>query len=247
MSQPASHGHGLRTLLARFEQELGPQGWWPVRWERPATPGSLEPRALLGYHPGDFSSPKRARGRWEIATGAVLTQNTSWAQVERSLDALRAAACDSPTRVLAAPDEALFQAIRSSGYYRQKAGYLRALATWFLAEDRQLSRAEPTVVILQQARSQLLAVRGVGPETADSILLYAYKLPTFVVDAYTRRVLADAGFPQSLESYAKLRLWLQQELAQPEHAGTAAYWQECHAWFVEAAKRLRKARNKGAT
>jgi len=130
-----------------------------------------------------------AQSRFEVIAGAYLTQNTAWTNVERAIAALRQAGVLSIEGIRATPLRRLEQLIRSAGYFRQKARRLKTFVEFLDARyggslDRMF--AQPTAAL----REQLLALNGVGPETADSILLYAGQHPVFVVDAYTRRILA---------------------------------------------------------
>ena len=134
----------------------GPQHWWPCQ----------------------------SRMRWEIITGAILTQNTAWTNVEKAIGNLLAADVMSPERVLATPDTELQELIRPAGFFTQKCAYLKAMAAFML--ERELAFEQSTDV--WALRRELLSVKGVGRETADSILLYAFNKPIFVIDAYTRRV-----------------------------------------------------------
>lgn len=153
-------------LLECYEALLaayGPQGWWP----------------------GD--------GPFEVMVGAVLTQNTSWRNVERALENLKAAGVLSPAGLRELPRAELEQLLRPAGCYHLKAGRLQSLVAYLFREHG----GDPTALArgdLTALRPALLAVPGVGPETADSILLYAAGLATFVVDAYTRRLLARLGW-----------------------------------------------------
>ncbi|MBL0350361.1 MAG: hypothetical protein IPP68_08300 [Elusimicrobia bacterium] len=161
-------------MLARY----GPQGWWPVA-PAPGRPARYDPRWT--------QKPLTPTQQYEVAVGAVLTQNTAWTNVEKALDALRRARALRPERWLAVRPVRLEEWIRPSGFFRQKTKALRGLAAhlrdrWSGRLDRLLARPMP------EARSALLALNGFGPETADSILLYAGRHPVFVVDAYTRRV-----------------------------------------------------------
>jgi len=128
--------------------------------------------------------PCRSGQRWEIVAGAILTQNCAWTNVEKALDGLENAGLLDATAILAAPEAALRQAIRPAGFYVQKARYLRAVAQFFREHEAECLRSHDTPAL----REQLLAVPGVGRETADSILLYAFRQPLFVIDAYTRRI-----------------------------------------------------------
>lgn len=129
-----------------------------------------------------------AEGRFEVILGAFLTQNTAWGNVERALANLRRARGLSAAGIRHLPLARLERLLRPAGYFRQKARRLKGFVAWLEARHGgSLKRmfARPT----DELRAELLALDGVGPETADSILLYAGGHPVFVVDAYTRRVL----------------------------------------------------------
>ena len=130
---------------------------------------------------------------FEVLVGAVLVQNTSWKNVERAIANLRQARLMEPHALYAAPPEELEELIRPAGYYRVKARRLRSLLSLLVDRyDGDLDRMFRTR--LPSLREELLSVNGIGPETADSILLYAGELPAFVVDTYTYRVLARHGW-----------------------------------------------------
>lgn len=145
-----------------------------------------------------------ARSRFEVIVGAYLTQNTNWSNVEKAVLNLRRARRLSVAAIRSIPLDELETLVRPSGYFRQKA---RNLKTFIAFLDRQhsgsLSRmfAEPTVKL----RAELLELNGVGPETADSILLYAGNHAVFVVDAYTRRVLLRHGIISEKTGYEEIR------------------------------------------
>ena len=122
--------------------------------------------------------------RWEIITGAILTQNTAWTNVEKAIGNLLAADVMSPQSVLETSDDELQELIRPAGFFKQKCAYLKAMAAFMLECEEEFLRSDDVWAL----RKQLLAVKGVGRETADSILLYAFNRPIFVIDAYTRRV-----------------------------------------------------------
>jgi endonuclease-3 related protein len=145
-----------------------------------------------------------AQSRFEVIVGAYLTQNTAWTNVERALRQLRTAGVLSLDGIRRTPLPELEQLIRSAGYFRQKAQRLKTFVTYLDSIyggslDRML--AVPTA----RLREELLALNGVGPETADSILLYAGNHPSFVVDAYTRRVLERHQLAHRLTSYNDIR------------------------------------------
>jgi len=153
-----------------------------------------------------------AKSRFEVIVGAYLTQNTSWRNVEIAMENLRSAKVLSAQGIRNVPLNRLQRLIRSSGYFRQKA---RSLKTFVKFLDRcyagSLSKmfAQPT----PELREQLLSLNGVGPETADSILLYAGQHPVFVVDAYTRRVLDRHGILAEKAGYEEIRAVLERALA----------------------------------
>jgi endonuclease-3 related protein len=145
-----------------------------------------------------------AQTSFEVIVGAFLTQNTAWTNVERALANLQAANLLSLDGIRQVPLPDLERLIRSSGYFRQKARRLKAFVAFL---DRQYGGsldqlfAEPT----NQLREELLALNGVGPETADSILLYAGNHPIFVVDAYTRRILERHKILSAKTHYEEIR------------------------------------------
>ena len=134
----------------------GPQKWWPCQ----------------------------TGARWEIISGAILTQNTAWTNVEKAIGNLLSSDVMSPERVLATPDTELQELIRPAGFFTQKSAYLKAMAAFMLERESAFEQSADVWAL----RKELLAVKGVGRETADSILLYAFDKPIFVIDAYTRRI-----------------------------------------------------------
>ncbi|MBI2891673.1 MAG: endonuclease III domain-containing protein [Nitrospirae bacterium] len=141
---------------------------------------------------------------FEVMVGAVLTQNTNWGNVEKAIANLKRARMLNPRRIAEAPLGRLASLIRPSGYFRVKARRLRSYVRYFVARYggsvRKMAR-QP----LPELRQELLDVHGVGPETADSILLYALDKPIFVVDAYTRRIFARHGWAGPKADYAQLQ------------------------------------------
>ena len=167
--------------------ELGPSGWWP----------------------GD--SP------FEVAVGAILTQNTAWRNVDKALDNLRELHALTPAAMQALPDAALEDALRPSGYFRIKTRRLRALLHWFSgfpgwdapeAADLAFAAHLPT----DRLRRELLEIKGIGPETADCIVLYSFSRPSFVVDAYTRRIFSRHGLVPENMAYENLRAFFMDAL-----------------------------------
>jgi endonuclease III related protein len=196
-----------------------------------------------------------ARSRFEVIVGAYLTQNTNWSNVEKAISNLRGARLLTVNAMRQAKLAKLEMLVRPSGYFRQKA---RKLKTFIAFLDQQYSGSltrmfsQPT----EKLRAELLALNGVGPETADSILLYAGNHPVFVVDAYTRRVLqrhniisAKAGYEEirslvehALSSASPASLQAQKPGADPRHRSSpmsralrselAQHYNELHALIV---------------
>ena len=136
----------------------------------------------------------------EVAVGAILTQNTNWTNVEKAIRNLRAAHALSAKRLYAMPAAEVAVLIRPAGYFTVKAKRLKAFIA-FLVENYRGSMKRLKSQNTQKLRRELLSVHGIGPETADSILLYALGKPVFVIDAYTRRVLSRHAIMHREESY----------------------------------------------
>lgn len=145
----------------------------------------------------------------EIMVGAVLTQNTAWSNVERAIANLKAAGALSMQALLALPLDELAALIRPAGYFNVKARRLRALLEWVWEAGGVEALSGWTD---EKLRSGLLGVHGVGPETADDILLYAFGRPVFVIDAYTRRILGRLGLIDPTMGYEHLRVAIEAEL-----------------------------------
>ena len=150
-----------------------------------------------------------ADSSFEVMVGAVLTQNTAWVNVEQAITNLRRSDSLTLESILALSDEALAQLIRPSGYFNIKARRLKNLCLW-IAENGGESKL--AAVDTGTLRSSLLQVNGVGPETADDILLYAFARPVFVIDAYTRRLFSKLCLIQGSEPYEDLRRLFEAEL-----------------------------------
>lgn len=152
-----------------------------------------------------------AETQFEVIVGAYLTQNTSWTNVERALENLRQRRLLSVEGVRAAKRITLERLIRPSGYFRQKAGRLKTFIG-FLDREYQGSLDKMFAQPTPKLRSELLNLNGVGPETADSILLYAGNHPVFVVDAYTRRILDRHGIMSERADYEEIRSFFEHSL-----------------------------------
>jgi endonuclease-3 related protein len=153
-----------------------------------------------------------AQSRFEVIVGAYLTQNTAWTNVEKALANLRAARLLSMSGIRRASLAELERLIRPSGYFRQKAKRLKLFVA-FLDQRYEGSLAKLFARPTEKLREELLNLHGVGPETADSMLLYAGNHPIFVVDAYTRRILARHGIPPEKADYEEIRELFERGLA----------------------------------
>jgi len=175
---PNSPSKPLRDVYERLFAHFGPQGWWPT------TPrGELRPR----YYPEAFRPTLSPEEQWEIVVGAFLTQNTAWRNVELALANLSAAGLLTLQGMHDLELDELAALIRPSGFFNQKSRRLKQLAAHIV--DRygggiEIFLSRPPIDL----RRELLSMQGIGPETADSILLYAARYPFFVVDAYTCRI-----------------------------------------------------------
>lgn len=169
---------------------------------------------------------------WEIMVGAILTQNTAWMNVERALENLKRANALTPARIRAIPRARLAQLIRPAGFTASKPQRLKTLAEFLkraYADQPENMRGGD----LHVQRAQLLALHGVGPETADAILLYVAGQPIFVVDAYTRRIFARLGLAGENISYHALQTLCMENLAHD-----TALFQEFHALLDTHAKAI---------
>jgi endonuclease-3 related protein len=177
------------------------------------------------------------RTPFEVIVGAILVQNTSWINVAPAIEHLRRAKLLTPRAIEKISTPRLQRLIRSSGYFRQKTKTLKAFVR-FLRRDYQGSLSKMFRAPTQMLRDQLLAVRGIGPETADSILLYAAKHPVFVVDAYIRRILE-----RHLHPHARLRYEDVRQLFERTLPPDVALYNEFHALIVHTGKHFCRPRN----
>jgi endonuclease III related protein len=167
---------------------------------------------------------------FEVCVGAILTQNTNWSNVEKAIANLRRAGLLTPAALLAFPLAELAALIRPAGYFNVKSARLQDFVRWL---HHRYGGSLDTMFRRdwQLLRQELLAVRGIGPETADSILLYAGHKPTFVVDAYTRRLFCRLGLLATTASYDATR-----ELFMAHLPTETALYNEYHALIVEHGK-----------
>jgi endonuclease III related protein len=172
---------------------------------------------------------------FEVCVGAILTQNTNWTNVERALENLRTRNLLDPRGLFALTETALAELIRPAGFFRIKARRLRAFLEVLIRQhDGKLESLWRGT--LQEARNRLLAIHGIGPETADSMLLYAGHRPTFVIDAYTRRVFTRHGWCAPDSTYAELQHLCESALRQDHPGRQLDLWQDYHAQLVKVGK-----------
>ncbi len=202
----------MKNLLMKIYLELyrayGPRHWWP----------------------GETS--------FEVMVGAILTQNTSWRNVEKAILRLKGKGMLSPEGIHQLKKSELASLIKSSGYFRIKADRLKSFIN-FLFEEYGGNLKKMKRERLGRLRGKLLGVKGIGPETADSILLYGLKKPIFVVDAYTKRILSRHGVISEKASYEEVQRVFMDHLPHNEKL-----FNEYHALFVHLGKTLCKKKPK---
>ena len=197
----------LEAMYAALSGHFGPSNWWPAK-----TP-------------------------FEVAVGAILTQNTAWTNVDKALASLDAETDLIPDRIAALPPAVLEERIRPAGFFRQKTRKLFAFLELLDAYGGLGHGAEDTALACfgdtetEEMRRVLLTVSGIGPETADCILLYALNRPSFVVDAYTRRIFHRHGLVEETVGYDDLRDFFMDALP-PD----TALFNEYHALIVRTGK-----------
>jgi endonuclease-3 related protein len=193
----------LKSLYSSLLRHFGPQHWWPAD----------EP--------------------FEVMVGAILTQNTSWKNVERAIANLSAAKVLGAAKILQMQPEQLAELIRPSGYFNVKAQRLRHFCHWYVeAGEFENLRLLDT----ERLRRALLDVNGIGRETADDMLLYAFERPVFVIDAYTKRLYSRLGISEESD-YETLRL-----MTEAEFSGDIKTLNELHALIVSQGKDVCKKR-----
>jgi endonuclease-3 related protein len=168
--------------------------------------------------------------QFEIIVGAILTQNTNWTNVEKAIANLKSVSCLIPEKLYHLDLPQLAELIRPAGYYNIKAKRLKSFLNWLFENyDGRLSNLQG--LDTQRLRAELLAIKGIGRETADSILLYAFDRPIFVVDAYTARVAIRHGLIEPGADYEQLR-----EVFQSNLPDDVQLFNEYHALLVKVGK-----------
>jgi endonuclease III related protein len=174
---------------------------------------------------------------FEVCVGAILTQNTAWSNVERAIANLKAARVLAPHALYALGETRLAELIRPAGYFNVKArrlrAFLRVLVEEYGGSLERLFQGETSAV-----RERLLAISGIGPETADSMLLYAGAHHRFVIDAYTRRIFHRHGWSAEHATYEELQYLCAAALNHKPRRDRLDYWQDYHAQLVHTGNRF---------
>ena len=177
---------------------------------------------------------------FEVCVGAILTQNTNWGNVERAIANLKSAGVLEPVRLYGLAEADLAELIRPAGYFNVKARRLRSFRR-VLVEDHGGNLESLMGSDTAATRRRLLAIHGIGEETADSMLLYAGGHCSFVIDAYTRRIFLRHGWSEAEASYGDLQQTIEAGLR--EKPDTLNYWQDYHAQVVMVGKHFCRPRN----
>ena len=214
--------NNLNLIYDKLLEEYSYQGWWPFLCHEGVNP--TKTGAINGYHPRDYDFPKNDHQKFEVILGSILTQNTSWPSVEQALNNLDKSVEFKPKSILkfATENENEFKdAIRCAGFANQKAEYIKNISEFYMGIGDKIP-----------SRKDLLAVKGIGNETADSILLFAHKQKEFKVDAYTNRIFSYLGYINEKNSYMNVKNFFEDNFE-----GDVNQYQEYHALIVEHAKR----------
>ncbi|WP_229855178.1 endonuclease III domain-containing protein [Candidatus Sulfurimonas marisnigri] len=210
-----------KTLYGTY----GPQGWWPFinyNGVNESKNGNVD-----GYHIEDYSFPRNSDEVFEVCLGSILTQNTTFTSVVKSLHNLKDKNALTPEAIKNMDIDELKEAIKPSGYFNQKARYILEYISFF----EGLNGVTPT-------RDELLHVVGIGEETADSILLYGYNTAEFKVDAYTKRMLIELGLIDEKLKYKDIKKLMQDSLKEciNDEKKLVIVYQEFHALIVNHSK-----------
>lgn len=195
----------------------GRQGWWPLCSLNECN--ALKSGSIKGYHPNDYSYPKNDLQRFEICAGAILAQNTSWLNAEKSVKKLYEKNLLNPKKIIE-NESIIAELIKPSGYFNLKSKYLINFSKFYIGLNGGVPK-----------RHELIKIIGIGNETADSILLYAYNQPEFIASAYSKRILENLGILKS-NDYPQIKAFFESNLPKDYEL-----FQEFHSLIVEHAKR----------
>ncbi|MBX7076371.1 MAG: endonuclease III domain-containing protein [Methanobacteriaceae archaeon] len=211
----------LNSVYTSLLEEYNYQGWWPFlnyNGVNPTKTGSIQ-----GYHPGNYDFPQNETQKIEIIMGCVLAQNVAWPNVVLALKNLNRKINFSIDSILnlAYSDEKYFkELIKPAGYYNQKYNYLINVLEFYKSLDNQIP-----------SRKEILSVKGIGNETADSILLFAYKQKEFIIDTYLKRIFIHLNFINENDDYMKIKNYFEINFK-----GSVNDYQEFHSLIDEHAK-----------
>ncbi len=204
-----------QTLYTNLLEEFGNLNWWPMD---------------RTYHEKNGSDP-----RFEIMVGALLTQNTAWSNVEKALMNLKSKNALDIKKIIKIDINRLQEMIKPSGFFNQKADRVKNIAL-YLHDNYDSSLDKFFDKDLHKLRNELLSLNGIGPETADSILLYAGNMPIFVVDAYTKRICKRLPFDTNI-SYDDIQNYFQKDLCKKyQDSEITQIYNRLHAQIVILAK-----------
>jgi endonuclease-3 related protein len=221
----------IKKIYRILSQKFGNQGWWPLTLE------GFEPKHHVGR-------PKTAKHKFEIIIGAILTQNTNWKNVEKALYNLSKNNLIDIKKINKIKKEKLAKLIKPSGYYNQKAERLKIISNYILKNykgnidyffNHKKNKSKKSI---NELRKELLKLKGVGPETADSIILYAAEKPIFVIDAYTKRIYSRIFNIKKGLKYEELQKIFENNLKKDTQL-----FNEYHALLVELGKNYCKGKN----
>lgn len=206
----------IKLIYSSLYNHYGPQGWWPLLSRDISTK-----EVKMVNHPLNYDLPKTRNEIYEIILGTILTQNTAWNSAEIALRNLKDLDAINPENLLDLDSETFKQAIRSAGFRNQKSVYINEVTKFYIGLDDKI----PT-------REELLEVKGIGNETADSILLYAFKQPEFVIDTYTKRIFSQIDLIDYNDNYNKIKTLFETQLPRD-----MIIYNEYHALIVAHAKK----------
>ncbi len=207
----------VAVVFQKLLKNYGLQGWWPTC----SNYGSPQ------YRPDNALRPLDSQEKFEICIGAILTQNTSWTNVARVMPLLKQQHLFNEKKLNQIDLDTLSQMIKPTGYYNQKAQKIKNFAHYIVQNplEKLFQLSTPDL------RKTLLELSGIGPETADDIILYAAQKPIFVIDTYTKRIFSRLGFCQTNISYSDLQTIIMKNLP-----SNAPLFNEYHALLVKLAK-----------
>ena len=217
--------HKVMQIYKTLYKTYGPQGWWPIINYK--TEDHTKENNTVGYHILDYTFPRDKSEIFEVCLGSILTQNTTFTSVIKSLHNLNNIGHLDYKKIKTMPIDELKLLIKPSGYYNQKANYILEFINFF----QSLKDKIPT-------RDELLKIKGIGPETADSILLFGFNQAEFKVDAYTKRILIHNNIISKDFNYHDIKYFMEKEIKKEikDKQELVITYQEYHALLVHHAK-----------